>query len=220
MGVYDPGFDPGEELGQMDHDELLEEVIKLRAKIQHNKEVADQLMKNFQAACIERDKVELQLSEAKDTIMAEAMRAKMLNTVHQVALRQNTAMLELADHYTGSLWPEEVQRAAKEILKAAKAATSEKPKDEPVLLCRAASYDTASRGIIPCPDRMPCAKHKPCGVCGRPTGGCCTVAVTEKRVDPPRKSGCYVDGKQVDHEWVKGDVFTECRLCNCINMDV
>ena len=82
--------------------------------------------------------LELQLSEAKDTIMAEAMRAKMLNTVHQVALRQNTAMLELAEHYTGDLWPDEVQRAAKEILKAAKEATSEKPKSERECSCTTA----------------------------------------------------------------------------------
>ncbi len=43
---------------------------------------------------------------------------------------------------------------------------------------------------------------------------------TEKRVDEPRKSGCYVNGIQVGHEWVKGDIYTKCRLCNAINMDV
>ena len=28
-----------------------------------------------------------------------------------------------------------------------------------------------------CQNKMPCARHAPCSVCGRPTGGCCTVAV-------------------------------------------
>jgi hypothetical protein len=72
----------------------------------------------------------LQISELKDKIAAEAMRAKMLDTVHRVALNQNTAMLELAEHYTGTLWPEEVNRAAAEILKAAEMAKNEKRKCE------------------------------------------------------------------------------------------
>jgi hypothetical protein len=80
----------------------------------------------------ELTKLTLQIDELKATIQAEALRAKLLNTVHQVALKQNTAMLELAETYTGPAWPDDMRKAAGEILLAAKMATKEKKNEEAV----------------------------------------------------------------------------------------
>lgn len=138
----------------------------------------------------ESNALKLQLSEAKDALAAEVLRIRMLNKVHEVALKQNTAMLELADHYTGSLWPEEVQRAAKEILKAAKEATSEKRNDEKE--CPGCHIKVPLGGGLwlthmeTCPklEKTPqialaiAAKRRPCWNC-KPVHS-----------DPPRECGC------------------------------
>ena len=60
--------------------------------------------------------------------------------------------------------------AARELL-----GKKEKRNDQPVFLCRAATIGKGN-ALVPCENVMPCVAHSPCFVCGRPTGGCCTVA--------------------------------------------
>ena len=99
----------------------------------------------------------LQVQDLRATVKAEALRAVMLDTVHKVALRQNDAMLDLAEHYTGSLWPEEVNRAAAEILKVGRAA-SDKPTETERLV---GQYRKALEYIASCDDCdvCECADH-------------------------------------------------------------
>src|SRR5688572_30396728 len=62
----------------------------------------------FQAKCVEllREKlyaVNLQVEDLKATIQAEALRAKMLATVHQVALDQNDKLRDVLEMWDGHL---------------------------------------------------------------------------------------------------------------------
>jgi hypothetical protein len=69
MGVYDPGFDPGEELGQMDHDELLEEVIKLRAEVEKLRGLGTGVYADAKEVARELEQTKLQNDELKGLLL-------------------------------------------------------------------------------------------------------------------------------------------------------